>query len=83
MKKMFKLFVMLFTITLLFSCEGFDTKEYNVKMYVKGIKELRDNYGFYDITIRYPHNTEFNKTFFIIDTLGKYNVGDTLILIKK
>lgn len=83
MKKMFKLFVFLIITTLLFSCEGFDTQKYNVKMYVKEIKELRDNYGFYDITIRYPHNTEFNKSFTIIDTLGKYNVGDTLILIKK
>lgn len=87
MKKMFKLFVMLFTITLLCtSClleNAAECDEDITTFYVHKAIAINDSYSAYSIRTSNKNSTAHNNSFTVFDKSGKYNVGDTLILIKK
>lgn len=86
MKKMFKLFVMLFTITLLCtSCleNAAECEEDITILYIHRATVINESYSAYNIRTSNRNSTAHNNTFVVFDKSGKYNVGDTLILIKK
>ena len=81
MKKVFLFLVMLLSLS---SCTNVHMGNYNEKIFkVKSCKIYSNkNLAEYDI-VSYDRDGVYGCSFTIVDDIGKYTIGDTILLTKK